>query len=131
LKKDNKDSQRAVDAVKDWLKNHSGWLLIFDNADDPEVVLDFLPLPSQAHILLTTRAIALGRIAERIEIDTMEIDEGARFLLRRAGKSKPTVTDQSSARTPCRVLCKEALSPITPRPVNNKPASLLFWVGGI
>jgi hypothetical protein len=33
--------------------------------------------------------------------------------------------------TPYRVLCKKALSPITPRPRNNKLASLLFWVGEI
>src|SRR5262249_2125879 len=30
-----KDFDRAVLALKDWLETHTGWLLILDNADDP------------------------------------------------------------------------------------------------
>src|SRR5207302_10112392 len=37
------------------------------------------------HLLLTTRAQATGRLAERIEVGTMEWGIGALLLLRRAG----------------------------------------------
>ena len=33
--KDNKEQELTVDAVKHWLETDSGWLLIFDNADNP------------------------------------------------------------------------------------------------
>jgi len=76
---------RAVEAVKQWLKDHTHWLLILDNADDLAVVREFLPTLGRGHTLLTTRASAVGRMAKRIEIDTMESDEGTLFLLRRSG----------------------------------------------
>src|SRR5262249_22953610 len=97
--KDNKQNpQRAIDAVKDWLRIHSGWLLIFDNADEPEVVQDFLPQPNRGHTLLTTRATAVQQTAIPIEVHPMNEDEGALFLLRRAGIHEPAAADQSDAR---------------------------------
>lgn len=91
--KDNKNPQRAIEAVKNWLRTHSRWLLIFDNADEPEVVQDFLPQPNRGHTLLTTRAMALKGIAERVEIPPMEEDEGVLLLLRRAGILEPTAAN--------------------------------------
>jgi tetratricopeptide (TPR) repeat protein/transcriptional regulator with XRE-family HTH domain len=89
VEKSEKEPYRAVDAVKRWLKDHTDWLLILDNADDLAVVCDFLPTSGTGHTLLTTRASALGRMAKRIEIDTMEPDEGSLFLLRRIGILEP------------------------------------------
>jgi len=77
------EQQRAIDAVKRWLQNHTRWLLILDNADDFTILRDFLP-QGQGHILLTTRSQVTGRIAQRIELDQMEPQEGMLFLLRRA-----------------------------------------------
>src|SRR2546428_1423224 len=63
--KDDKNPQRVVTAVKNWLEAHTKWLLIFDNADELKVVLNFLPqtLKQGQHTLLTTRNIAVGQIA--------------------------------------------------------------------
>ncbi|MFL5697142.1 MAG: TIR domain-containing protein [Ktedonobacteraceae bacterium] len=44
--KDIQVQSKVVDAVKRWLKIHSHWLLIFDNADDIAMLYDFLPLGS-------------------------------------------------------------------------------------
>ncbi len=82
--KQEQEQYRIVEAVKRWFQEHSGWLLIFDNADDLVMVRDFLPSGGKGHILLTTRAHATGRIAQRIEVEKMEPDEGALFLLHRA-----------------------------------------------
>ncbi len=59
-------------------------MLILDNADEPAVVREFLPTKCDGHILLTTRAQALGGLAQRIEVDTFTPELGALFLLRRA-----------------------------------------------
>ena len=78
------DQPRIVEAVKQWLHEHQQWLLILDNADDLQMVRDFLPETHTGHILLTTRSWVMGRLARRIELDRMEQTEGTLFLLRRA-----------------------------------------------
>ncbi|MDQ2715766.1 MAG: tetratricopeptide repeat protein, partial [Chloroflexota bacterium] len=74
-----------VAAVTRWLATHKGWLLILDNADDLTIVRDTLPREQPGHILITTRTFAVGKIAQRVEIDTLPQEEATLFLLRRAG----------------------------------------------
>jgi len=78
------EQQRVIEAVKRWFHEHTGWLLIFDNADDLTIVRDFLPPGGKGHLLLTTRSQVTGRIAQRIELEQMEPEEGVLFLLHRA-----------------------------------------------
>ena len=79
------EQQLVVQALHHWFETHSSWLLIFDNADDLAMIQDYLPQGNQGHIVLTTRAQAMGGLARKIELDTMGPEEGAAFLLRRAG----------------------------------------------
>ena len=79
------DQNVTVAAVKGWFAAKDGWLLILDNANDLALVPEFIPQSGKGHLLLTTQAQALGPLAERIEIEYMEPEEGALFLLRRAG----------------------------------------------
>ena len=94
----------AVKAVKHWLSSHQGWLLILDNvildnADELRMVSAFLPSEKNGHVLLTIQAHAVGAIAPGVDIQEMEIDEAARFLLRRAGAlDKATEADWATAR---------------------------------
>lgn len=92
------DEPLMIDAVKTWLRDNSGWLLILDNADTPSIVQDFLPRPNGGHTLLTTRNPATERIADPIKIESMNDDEGAHFLLSRANIPEPTANDQRYAR---------------------------------
>jgi len=88
--KDAQESVHVITAVKEWLYTSRGWLLILDNADDLELARDFLPPCSvRGHVLLTTRAQAMGRFARRIEVDILPAEEGTLFLLRRAGLLAP------------------------------------------
>jgi tetratricopeptide (TPR) repeat protein len=87
--RDAQDQSVIIDAVLQWLKTHGQWLLILDNADDLALIGKFLPQAFGGHIILTTRAQAMGRLAQRIEVDTMELDVGALLLLRRAGLVAP------------------------------------------
>ncbi len=82
---DEQDQSLIVAAVLQWLKTHTVWLLILDNADELEIVHEFLPTPLYGHILLTTRAQATGGLARQVEVETMDADTGALLLLRRAG----------------------------------------------
>ena len=66
------------------LAANAGWLLILDNADDLAMVKEYMPSPGKGHMLLTTRAQVIGRLAQRVEIEKMGLEEGALFLLRRA-----------------------------------------------
>jgi tetratricopeptide (TPR) repeat protein len=82
--KDVKNQATVIAAVKEWMKTHTQWLLIMDNGDQLEIVNEFIPPAFGGHILLTTRAQAMGRLAQRIVVDTMSPDVGTLFLLRRA-----------------------------------------------
>jgi tetratricopeptide (TPR) repeat protein len=79
--KSEQDLTIIIKAVKTWLQTHGSWLLILDNADELTLVREFLPPTFAGHILLTTRAQAMGRLAQRLEVETMEPDIGALFLL--------------------------------------------------
>lgn len=82
--KNEPDQQRIIEAVKQWLRTHTNWLFILDNVEDFAILDEILPVQSTGHILLTTRDQATGTFAERINVDSMEPEEGATFLLRRA-----------------------------------------------
>jgi tetratricopeptide (TPR) repeat protein len=79
-----KEQDITVQAVKSWLQTHRNWLLILDNADDLTLLPDFLPPNLGGHELLTTRAAATGRLANRLDIKSLLPEQGALFLLRRA-----------------------------------------------
>ena len=83
--RDERDQTVLIAAVKSWLRQHSGWLVILDNADELALLREFLPAPTTGRLLLTTRAQALGQLATRIDIETLDADAAALLLLRRAG----------------------------------------------
>ncbi|MEM8716734.1 MAG: FxSxx-COOH system tetratricopeptide repeat protein, partial [Cyanobacteria bacterium P01_G01_bin.4] len=92
--KDDPDPDVVVQAVKLWLMRYPNWLLIFDNADQPELVQPFKPrfepTGTQGHLLITSRAQdfqALG-IARPVEMETLEPTEALAFLWRRSGRGK-------------------------------------------
>lgn len=82
---DAQEQEVIVQAVKDWLRSKGGWLLILDNADELDLVQPFLPTACPGHLLLTTRAQIMGKLARRLEVETLGSQEGALLLLRRAG----------------------------------------------
>jgi len=63
----------TVAAVRRWLADNSGWLIVFDNADVPDMLDAFFPTRGQGHILITSRARELGAagIATPLELDAM------------------------------------------------------------
>ena len=82
--RDAKEQRIVIDAVKDWLNNHTNWLLVLDNVENLEMISNFIPSENKGHVLLTTSAQAMSGWAQRVMIETMEPEEGALLLLRRA-----------------------------------------------
>ena len=79
------EQEMVIGAVKRWLQSQRNWLLILDNADDLDLVTPLLPPEIGGHLLLTTRAWDMQRLAQRLSVETLSDEQGAMFLLRRAG----------------------------------------------
>ncbi|KAI0105430.1 hypothetical protein GGR51DRAFT_519311 [Nemania sp. FL0031] len=78
------------EAVKLWLQNNNDWLLVFDNADRPEVMKDFWPARvSGGCIIITSRDSLSTNLAtptdgiEAAEVTCLHDDDGARLLMSR------------------------------------------------
>lgn len=94
--KDARDQGSLVTAVQRWLETNGSWLLIFDNADNPAMLQEFLPISNRGHILLTTRAQVMGTLAQGVEIEKMGQEEAMLFLLHRS-RILPTNAGLSTA----------------------------------
>lgn len=78
---------QRIEAVRRWLKLHTDWLLIMDNADDLSHARSLLPSKHSGHVIFTTRSQITGTTAKRgrhIEVSELEPAEGLRFLLLRS-----------------------------------------------
>jgi tetratricopeptide (TPR) repeat protein len=109
--KDERDANVAAEAVRRWLEGQTGWLLILDNVEDlAGVVRPFLPASGTGHVLMTTRLQATGAIAQNVELEKMELEEGALFLLRRAKRiasDAPLDAAAEADRKPAREITEE------------------------
>jgi hypothetical protein len=63
----------------------SRWLLIFDNADQPEELQPFIP-GGPGDVLITSRNHRWGPVVDTIPLDVFERAESLRFLLKRVPK---------------------------------------------
>ncbi len=75
----------AVTAVYDALrrgKPYDRWLLVFDNADQPELVREFMP-PGPGHVIVTSRNRGWAEVVDALEVDVFTRDESRQYLKRR------------------------------------------------
>jgi hypothetical protein len=73
-------AETAASALEQLRRDVAGrWLLIFDNAEDPEDLAPFLPTGS-GHILITSRNQAWTRHAEPVELDVFSRQESLAHL---------------------------------------------------
>jgi tetratricopeptide (TPR) repeat protein len=62
------------------------WLLIFDNADDPDDIQKFIPQTS-GHVLITSRNQAWVGVVDTVEVDVFSRKESLAFLGRRVPRA--------------------------------------------
>jgi TIR domain/Tetratricopeptide repeat len=75
---------RAATAVVSLLRNEARWLLIFDNVEDPNEILSFLP-DGPGHVLITARAGAWDEVGRVIAVDEFSRAESTALLTSRVG----------------------------------------------
>jgi len=88
--KDEPDQRLVVQAVRRWLSQNTGWLLIFDNAQDPKDLRDYLPPGRAGHVLVTSRYSAWRGVANPLTVQVWERTESIAFLLKRTGQTDET-----------------------------------------
>jgi tetratricopeptide (TPR) repeat protein len=94
---DQTDQQLMAMAVRRWLEEHDRWLLVLDNAEDPDVatglraplarLADLLPLVPRGQPLVTSRDARWDRYVALTELGVFSPDEAVAFLLERSGGS--------------------------------------------
>jgi len=81
--KEEKELNVTVQTVRAELTNRARWLLVFDNANTPAEVRDYLPQAGSGHVLITSRNHDWLEVAEPLAITTWQRDESVAFLLKR------------------------------------------------
>jgi len=89
----------AAQAAKEALRRgepYGRWLLIFDNADDPEDLRSYLPGGS-GHVLITSRNQTWSKFAAPLEIDVFTREESLEHLRRRVSGLSAADADRVAA----------------------------------
>ncbi|QXE37602.1 tetratricopeptide repeat protein [Streptomyces sp. GMY02] len=76
-------SQEAVDLLRRGVPS-SRWLLVFDNADDPEQLQRFFPPGGPGHVLVTSRNQSWSQYGDALPVDVFLREESVEHLQRRA-----------------------------------------------
>jgi hypothetical protein len=69
----------AVSALRAYLRGHSRWLLVFDNAESPRELQDWLPA-GPGHTLITSRHPGWGQLAARLDVDVLSRPESVGLI---------------------------------------------------
>ncbi|MGH7141542.1 MAG: trypsin-like peptidase domain-containing protein [Minisyncoccia bacterium] len=100
--KDAKEQEETIQGVKEWLSYQQHWLLILDNADEPDVLIPFLPPKVGGHLIVTTRAAELSHLGlgfgHVLTVPKFTKKQDVPFLLRQADLKQVSVQDRVYAR---------------------------------
>ena len=78
-------TQAALDALRRG-DPYRRWLLIFDNADQPEEIMDLIPRGGPGDVLITSRNHRWQAVAATVPMDVFTRAESAEFLTKRVPK---------------------------------------------
>jgi tetratricopeptide (TPR) repeat protein len=83
----------VIEAVRAYLEQHGGWLLVFDNAAEPADLRAVRPGGDTGHVLLTSRNPNWGAVAESLAVEVLPRDESVAFLLKRTKQKDQAAAD--------------------------------------
>jgi tetratricopeptide (TPR) repeat protein len=88
-------AETAAPAVLETLRSdekNRRWILVFDNAEDPDAVRGFLPT-GLGHVVVTSRNADWAGVARTVEVDLFTREESKELLRRRGGGN---ITDEDA-----------------------------------
>jgi tetratricopeptide (TPR) repeat protein len=83
----------VVAAVRQWLEQNAGWLLVFDNAENRAAVRDYVP-QGRGKVIITSREPVWSGVATPLGLEVLAAEEAVDFLCKRTGD-----TDAAAAAT--------------------------------
>ncbi|WP_238439260.1 FxSxx-COOH system tetratricopeptide repeat protein, partial [Frankia nepalensis] len=86
------DARAALDA----LRRRERWLMVFDNAEDPDALRPWLP-GGPGQVIVTSRNPAWGGLAAPLDVDVLPRVEAVALLARRAPDIDPRAADALAA----------------------------------
>ncbi|MHC1687042.1 MAG: FxSxx-COOH system tetratricopeptide repeat protein [Methanothrix sp.] len=84
--KNSSDQTAVMNAVKSWLGQNQKCLLVFDNAQEPEVLKKFLPQAGSCHVIITSRNPNWRKIAAVSPVEVFKLEEAVEFIHWRTGR---------------------------------------------
>jgi tetratricopeptide (TPR) repeat protein len=95
-KKDETDQKVIIEAVRNCLSQKGNWLLVFDNAEEPASVRNYLPQIDSGHVIITSRDSRDWKsTATPLEVTKFDRKtESIKFLLERTGQNDVTAADR-------------------------------------
>jgi len=73
--------------VLEALRTRTGWLLVFDNATEPETIHEWLPAGKSGRVVITTRNPGFHGVASTNQVKPMDHDDATRFITDRIGSA--------------------------------------------
>lgn len=89
---DSSGIEEAAASVRDALQRGDPvdkWLLIFDNADEPEEIKELIPRGGPGHVLITSRNSRWSGVANTVPVDVFSTAESVAFLRKRLERDIP------------------------------------------
>jgi tetratricopeptide (TPR) repeat protein len=87
LHDDTDDSVSAANKIRRWLETTASkrCLIIFDNANDPDSLTDWLPSTGNARIIITSNQRSFESLGTLIDVEAFSADEALTYLRERTG----------------------------------------------
>ena len=79
-----KEQAMVVAAVRLWLEQNTGWLLVFDNAGSRAAVRDYVP-QGRGAVIITSREPVWSGVATPFGLEVLAAEEAVAFLCKRTG----------------------------------------------
>lgn len=108
--KDATEQRIIVEAVREWLRKHRSWLLIFDNAEDVKPIRNCLPHGGMGHIIITSRNPNWAGVAKSLPVKALPMAEAIEFLLKRTGSQDKATASALAEKLGCLPLALEQAS---------------------
>lgn len=113
-----------VAAIKNWLSENSGWLLIFDHVSRFEDVAQLIPPRGKGHVLMTTASTTWPAGIKTIDVGPLEHFEAAEFLTRRTQRFKTEAAAEFAATLAGAPQGWSSVDPVTEGPAADLANSL-------